>query len=117
MLLLMFFFFNETATTEIYTYLHTLSLHDALPIVMAEMHQLHMFMSPGSTAGAVGAGRARRSAGAWSTAPNSRWVKCVAQTAKGWLSTSRSTCSRARLRSEEHKSELQSLMRITYAVF
>src|SRR3546814_14236548 len=27
-----FFFFNDTATTEIYTYLHTLSLHDALPI-------------------------------------------------------------------------------------
>src|SRR3546814_16945954 len=26
------FFFNETATTEIYTYLHTLSLHDALPV-------------------------------------------------------------------------------------
>src|SRR3546814_3323302 len=28
----MCFFFNATATTEIYTYLHTLSLHDALPI-------------------------------------------------------------------------------------
>src|SRR3546814_498729 len=28
----MFFFFNDTATTEIYTYGHTLSLHDALPI-------------------------------------------------------------------------------------
>src|SRR3546814_17042376 len=27
-----FFFFNDTATTEIYTYLPTLSLHDALPI-------------------------------------------------------------------------------------
>src|SRR3546814_16067818 len=27
------FFVNETATTEIYTYGHTLSLHDALPIV------------------------------------------------------------------------------------
>src|SRR3546814_20634048 len=27
------FFFNDTATTEIYTYLHTLSLHDALPIL------------------------------------------------------------------------------------
>src|SRR3546814_9464206 len=27
-----FFFFNDTATTEIYTYRHTLSLHDALPI-------------------------------------------------------------------------------------
>src|SRR3546814_14661816 len=26
------FCFNVTATTEIYTYLHTLSLHDALPI-------------------------------------------------------------------------------------
>src|SRR3546814_6718796 len=28
----MFFLFNDTATTEIYTYGHTLSLHDALPI-------------------------------------------------------------------------------------
>src|SRR3546814_20364744 len=27
-----YFFFNDTATTEIYTYGHTLSLHDALPI-------------------------------------------------------------------------------------
>src|SRR3546814_19682706 len=27
------FFFNETATTEIYTYSHTRSLHDARPIV------------------------------------------------------------------------------------
>src|SRR3546814_15412087 len=26
------FFVNETSTPEIYTYLHTLSLHDALPI-------------------------------------------------------------------------------------
>src|SRR3546814_20206923 len=26
------YFFNDTATTEIYTYLHPLSLHDALPI-------------------------------------------------------------------------------------
>src|SRR3546814_13563167 len=28
------FFFKYTATTEIYTYLHTLSLHDALPILL-----------------------------------------------------------------------------------
>src|SRR5213594_1472491 len=27
----LFFFFNDTATTEIYTSVHTLSLHDALP--------------------------------------------------------------------------------------
>src|SRR5213075_2200233 len=30
--MLFFFFFNDTATTEIYTTRHTLSLHDALPI-------------------------------------------------------------------------------------
>src|SRR3546814_17290509 len=31
-----FFFFNDTATTESYTYGHTLALHDALPISAAE---------------------------------------------------------------------------------
>src|SRR5881628_2988420 len=31
----MFFFFNDTATTEIYTSVNTLSLHDALPILLA----------------------------------------------------------------------------------
>src|SRR3546814_4976035 len=30
--IVMIFFFNDTATTEIYTYGHTLSRHDALPI-------------------------------------------------------------------------------------
>src|SRR3546814_16734972 len=35
MLGLFFVFFNDTATTEIYTYLHTLSLHDALPISLS----------------------------------------------------------------------------------
>src|SRR3546814_19412800 len=30
------FFFNDTANTEIYTYGHTLSLHDALPISIEE---------------------------------------------------------------------------------
>src|SRR3546814_14855999 len=32
-----FFFFNDTATTEIYTYGHTLSLHDALPIYRVDI--------------------------------------------------------------------------------
>src|SRR3546814_15330089 len=32
---MLIFFFNDTATTEIYTYGHTLSLHDALPICEA----------------------------------------------------------------------------------
>src|SRR3546814_11166775 len=30
----LFFYFKDTATTEIYTYGHTLSLHDALPILI-----------------------------------------------------------------------------------
>src|SRR6186713_1244170 len=30
------FFFNDTATTEIYTPLYTLSLHDALPISLGD---------------------------------------------------------------------------------
>src|SRR6056300_2111085 len=30
---ILFFFFNDTATTEIYTNLNPLSLHDALPIL------------------------------------------------------------------------------------
>src|SRR3546814_13576106 len=30
--LLCFVFFNDPATTDLYTYLHTLSLHDALPL-------------------------------------------------------------------------------------
>src|SRR3546814_2172602 len=36
MLSVCFFFCNDTATTEIYTYGHTLSLHDALPIYDAQ---------------------------------------------------------------------------------
>src|SRR6056300_1816778 len=33
MVVIPFFFLNDTATTEIYTNLNTLSLHDALPIL------------------------------------------------------------------------------------
>src|SRR6059058_434590 len=35
----LFFFFNDTATTKIYTSLHTLSLHDALPICRTQAEQ------------------------------------------------------------------------------
>src|SRR3546814_8169312 len=85
---LFLFFFNETATTEIYTYLHTLSLHDALPIFVHE-------------------GNASVSA-VWLFQPRHRYSGSpgpVFQRFKG------------RERPEEHTSELQSLMRISYAVF
>src|SRR3546814_20926477 len=84
------FFFICAATTDIYTYRHTLSLHDALPI----------FRIDGS----------RRSDGG----DRGRGDACVAAVhgAHG-----RSGRSRSERRSEEHTSELQSLMRISYAVF
>src|SRR5213075_3520774 len=68
---IVYFFFNDTATTEIYTTRHTLSLHDALPI---------------SSSSACGC----------------------------WWSASGATST---YRSEEHTSELQSRLVISYAVF
>src|SRR3546814_17561402 len=73
---ILFFFFNATATTEIYTYLHTLSLHDALPICRRRAEMEFQFALAPTRVDAGG-----------------------------------------RERSEEHTSELQSLMRISYAVF
>src|SRR3546814_5128031 len=81
----MLFFFNDTATTEIYTYCHTLSLHDALPIC-ADGHPCCQVPARSPQ---------RRS--------RPRGSPCA-----------RATAAR---RSEEHTSELQSLMRISYAVF
>src|SRR3546814_16833353 len=75
------FFFNDTATTEIYTYLHTLSLHDALPICLRL---------------AVG--------------------RCQHRPERLLRRNDGGLCHRPP-RSEEHTSELQSLMRISYAVF
>src|SRR3546814_19554461 len=81
-------FFNDTATTEIYTYGHTLSLHDALPIWSALV----------------------------STMRNSRRAVLPISSFSAAGSSSPGTCTTTR-RSEEHTSELQSLMRISYAVF
>src|SRR3546814_19388453 len=39
----MFFFFIDTTTTEIYTYLHTLSLHAALPISVDWFQVVQLF--------------------------------------------------------------------------
>src|SRR3546814_15717331 len=72
--------FNDTATTYIYTYGHTLSLHDALPIFLD---------------------RFRVARGL----DGQRVIGAKPRTA------------RSARRSEEHTSELQSLLRISYAVF
>src|SRR3546814_10173993 len=95
-----FVFFNVTATTEIYTYLHTLPLHDALPI------------SPSRTdPGLMPKVATRVDADA----------VLAAQMVAAMIDQSQqaSLCedSQGDRRSEEHTSELQSLMRISYAVF
>src|SRR5258708_29337459 len=80
LLFFIFFFFNDTATTEIYT----LSLHDALPILAPA----------GRRVGAGQSGHRRR-------APRARGRHTDRRVVRPGL-------RRARRRSEEHTSELQS---------
>src|SRR3546814_4647520 len=112
----MYFFFNDTATPEIYTYCHTLSLHDALPISI-RLRGLLMSGRPCSLRTLLTAFRRMRFAAA------SPWRKMVSPRAAAACRSGRvSRASRpptffSPARSEEHTSELQSLMRISYAVF
>src|SRR3546814_4798107 len=92
------FFCNDTATPEIYTYLHTLSLRDALPISGTPICRSCHICGRGRGSQTVMA-----TSGAWAARrPHNR----VAGRGRERGS-----------RSEEHTSELQSLMRISYAVF
>src|SRR3546814_3487520 len=102
------FFFNDPATTHIYTYLHTLSLHDALPICSS------------TVAGSSRRGRPTRFSrihartavlAANATNPAAK-LTSVARASLRWGERLDDAA-----RSEEHTSELQSLMRISYAVF
>src|SRR3546814_8068907 len=91
-----FFFFNDTATTEIYTYGHTLSLHDSLPICSTLPEEYGCAGVSHVCYGLV-----------------AREVERVDSGYRSALSVQSSLV----MRSEEHTSELQSLMRISYAVF
>src|SRR3546814_15588548 len=96
-------FFNDTATTGTYTSGHTLSLHDALPIsnrVAAERE------SPGSYRPLAPEALYLTEA-EWAGATKERPIHIVTPF----------DVPPAATRSEEHTSELQSLMRISYAVF
>src|SRR3546814_5813072 len=119
-------FFNDTATTEIYTYLHTLSLHDALPISLRPSSRAGFTF--GSSRFDLGSSRFGFGAGLRSTfALSSRLLRGARSSVNGAaLSPLGSLSPRTSitvpvsfwiLRSEEHTSELQSLMRISYAVF
>src|SRR3546814_2146421 len=100
------FFFNDTATTWIYTYGHTRSLHAALPI----------FAYVGSWV-AAGLGRCFQLMEtddltllqSWAAEWSDLTAFEIVPVTEGKVT--------AAARSEEHTSELQSLMRISYAVF
>src|SRR3546814_3340504 len=105
----MYFFFNDTATPEIYTYLHTLALHDALPISGSRLQKAaQVLLGPG----------AHRAAARRVHSAHRRWVRQRCGVACDPAPAHRIVERLAQhARSEEHTSELQSLMRISYAVF
>src|SRR3546814_5302553 len=106
-------FFNDTETTEIYTYVHTLSLHDALPISKA-FHKVLDRIDTGLEHGALEAwlpDGTTRILGGRQPGP-----VCEVHL-HSWRALVQLGLSGSAGKSEEHTSELQSLMRISYAVF
>src|SRR5210317_1514675 len=103
---ILFFFFNDMATTEIYTLSYTLSLHDALPISSRRRHTRFLNVTGVQTC-ALPIDRNP-------TRPNSSHKQKTAYEISecDWSSD---VCSSDR--SEEHTSELQSHSEISYAVF
>src|SRR3546814_7360536 len=94
------------ATSEIYTFLHTLSLHDALPIWCPKL----------STS--ARRGRLRSVTGSSVSSAHGISVSAAFLAPEMGRRPWRRLPPRMRMRrSEEHTSELQSLMRISYAVF
>src|SRR3546814_1336357 len=135
----MFLVFNDTATTEIYTYGHTLSLPDALPIsvevalrIDANHHALHaervgQLADQGRPLERGRVDRHLVGAGL-QHAPCRCHVADTAGNAERDVDRARHTLDPGRIdaapvragtdvRSEEPTSELQSLMRNSYAVF
>src|SRR3546814_4153490 len=134
----LFFFCNDTATTEIYTYGHTLSLHDALPICRAAQHAAfrdaaegrHRKRDAARAAHRVAAIKRKGECGlvlgkAGSEIGEPAFIqRCrhpeheliAKRLDRGGHQCIDRTGVR-QIRSEEHTSELQSLMRISYAVF
>src|SRR3546814_1867714 len=104
------------ATTEIYTYGHTLSLHDALPILQLDASaqwQEGRVTAEGQLGGAeIAAARFSADAPLRMTVDGAIELP-PEQPVAGRLDWS----GDIKTRSEEHTSELQSLMRISYAVF
>src|SRR3546814_3218657 len=113
MCMFLFFFFNDTATTEIYTYLHTLSLHDALPIFLdVDAKLLVVRLHERGTIG-----KRCRELDLVRLLEALVHVEVVLRIRRVLLEgVELDALVLHTHRSEEHTSEIQSLMRITYAV-
>src|SRR3546814_15179221 len=98
------FFFKDTSTTEIYTYAHTLSLHVALPI-----------FSTGDILREAVTNRTPLGCAAREAMEAGRLVSDDVMI--GIVQERLERADARKGRSEEHTSELQSLMRSSYAVF
>src|SRR3546814_1107406 len=121
--LLSFFFFNDTATTEIYTYVHTLSRPDALPIWLSAFGisgafaadytlRIQTHYGPEQTSGKL----AQQFVDDVETMSGGR-LDIEMFFSSSVVKSVETFDAAASGRSEEHTSELQSLMRISYAVF
>src|SRR3546814_4608050 len=96
-------FVKNTATTDIYTYSHTLSLHEALPI--------------SSLASAACPAASESAATERSRLPPPRARQAIRELRARADASRYCGLEAGENRSEEHTSELQSLLRISYAVF
>src|SRR3546814_7184961 len=120
MMLCTVFFFNETATTDIYTYGHTLSLHDALPIcvgLLESRDRTRRLLGAGIIVGGQALDLLAVEDGVALEIGDLALALLAVLVGFGCRQAVGVDDERARLRSEEHTSELQSLMRISYAVF
>src|SRR3546814_15582340 len=105
------FFFNDTATTDIYTYCHTFSLPAALPIYLLIGYVGLLSFGHAMFFGAA-AYIAAHTVKVWGWTPE---LGILAGTLCAALLGF--VAGLLAIRSEEHTSELQSLMRLSYAVF
>src|SRR3546814_3091324 len=118
----MLFFFNCTATTEIYTSLHTLSLHAALPICRWACSSINVVASDWSSEPQLAPMRTGLPYCSANSISCANWVsrflpKPTLPGLMRYLARASAQAGSLASRSEEHTSELQSLMRISYAVF
>src|SRR3546814_18273200 len=115
----LFFFFNDTAPTELYTYGHTLSLHDALPICqrLSPVERPALQLRKGAQGRGCGAVDADPAPGGGFHEDPSQSAAIRDPAGGDALAVRVTAAAGSPARSEEHTSELQSLMRISYAVF